>query len=95
MQGRHERRGVLITCSDFMAEIGNLEGDASQVRQQLEEHLSHCQTCTVLVDSSRKTYRIVTDAGSFDLPDAASNPSPNRSWPASGRQGKSKHELRS
>jgi hypothetical protein len=66
----------LITCSDFMAEIGNyLEGDvASLVRQQLEEHLSHCQTCTVLVDSSRKTLRIVTDAGSFDLPEAAFKP---------------------
>jgi hypothetical protein len=59
-----------------MAEIGNyLEGDvASQVRQQLEEHLSHCQTCTVLVDSARKTLRIVTDAGSFDLPEAAFKP---------------------
>jgi len=55
-----------------MTEIGNyLEGDvASQVRRQLEEHLSHCQTCTVLVDSSRKTLKIVTDTGSFDLPEA-------------------------
>ena len=62
----------MITCADFMAEVGNyLEGDvASQVRKQLEEHLSHCQTCTVMVDSSRKTLRIVTDAGSFDLPQA-------------------------
>lgn len=66
----------MIACTDFMAEIGNyLEGDVgSQIRQQLEEHLSHCQTCTVLVDSSRKTLRIVTDAGSFDLPDAAFKP---------------------
>ena len=63
----------MITCADFMAEIGNyLEGDvASQVRLQLEAHLSHCQTCTVLVDSARKTLKIVTEAGSFDLPEAA------------------------
>jgi hypothetical protein len=59
-----------------MAEIGNyLEGDvAEDARQQLEHHLSHCQTCTVLVDSSRKTLKIVTDTGSFDLPEATFKP---------------------
>ena len=66
----------MITCADFMAEIGNyLEGDVAQeVRVQLEHHLSHCQTCTVLVDSSRKTLKIVTDTGSFDLPEATFKP---------------------
>ena len=66
----------MITCADFMAEIGNyLEGDvADEVRHQLEQHLSHCQTCTVLVDSSRKTLKIVTDTGTFDLPEAAFRP---------------------
>ena len=66
----------MISCADFMAEIGNyLEGDvAEEVRLQLEHHLSHCQTCTVLVDSSRKTLRIVTDAGTFDLPEATFRP---------------------
>jgi hypothetical protein len=66
----------LITCADFMAEIGNyLEGDvADEVRHQLEQHLSHCQTCTVLLDSSRKTLKIVTDTGSFDLPEATFRP---------------------
>jgi hypothetical protein len=59
-----------------MAEIGNyLEGDvADEVRHQLEQHLSHCQTCTVLLDSSRKTLKIVTDTGSFDLPEATFRP---------------------
>ncbi len=59
-----------------MAEIGNyMEGDvADEVRHQLEHHLSHCQTCTVLVDSSRKTLKIVTDTGTFDLPDATFRP---------------------
>jgi putative zinc finger protein len=63
----------VINCADFMAEMGNyLEGEAAdEVRHQLEHHLSHCQTCTVLVDSTRKTLKIVTDTGSFDLPDAA------------------------
>jgi hypothetical protein len=66
----------LITCADFMAEIGNyLEGDvADEIRHQLEQHLSHCQTCTVLVDSSRKTLKIVTDTGTFDLPESTFRP---------------------
>jgi hypothetical protein len=70
----------LISCADFMAEIGNyLEGDvADDVRQQLEHHLSHCRTCTVLVDSSRKTLKIVTDTGSFDLPEATFKPIADR-----------------
>ena len=66
----------MISCADFMAEIGNyLEGEvAEDVRLQLEHHLSHCQTCTVLVDSTRKTLKIVTDTGSFDLPEATFRP---------------------
>jgi anti-sigma factor RsiW len=66
----------LISCSDFMADIGNyLEGDlADEVRLQLENHLAHCQICHVVVDSTRKTLKIVTDTGSFDLPDAVSRP---------------------
>ena len=66
----------MINCADFMAEIGNyLEGEvAEEVRVQLEHHLSHCQTCTVLVDSSRKTLKIVTDTGTFDLPEASFRP---------------------
>jgi len=63
----------MITCSDFLAELGNYmdESVAADIRRQLENHLSHCQTCQVIVDSTRKTVRIVTDSGSFDLPEVA------------------------
>ena len=66
----------MITCDEFMAEFGNyLEGDAAvEVRQQLHNHLSHCQTCQVIYDSTRKTLQIVTDSGSFDLPEASAKP---------------------
>ena len=59
-----------------MAEIGNyLDGDAaSEVRLQVEQHLAHCATCQVVVDSSRKSIRIVTESGSFDLPDPLLKP---------------------
>jgi hypothetical protein len=63
----------VISCEAFLAELGNyLEGDmAADVRRQLEGHLTRCRTCHVLYDSVRKTLQIVTDSGSFDLPEAA------------------------
>jgi hypothetical protein len=59
-----------------MAEIGNyLDSEvAEEVRIQLENHLSHCRTCSVLVDSTRKTLKIVTDTTSFELPEVAFKP---------------------
>ena len=66
----------MISCADFLAEIGSyLEGDAAaEVRVQLERHLSHCRTCTVLVDSTKKTMRVVTESDSFELPGEALKP---------------------
>ena len=66
----------MITCEEFMADFGNyLEGEvAGELRHQIESHLSHCQTCQVVYDSTRKTVKIVTDSGSFDLPDEAAKP---------------------
>jgi predicted anti-sigma-YlaC factor YlaD len=63
----------VISCDEFMAAFGDyLEGElANEVRCQLETHLGHCRTCEVIYDSTRKTLRIVTDSGSFDLPRAA------------------------
>jgi len=63
----------MITCDEFMAEFGDyLEGDVTgEVRQQLEGHLAQWRTCQVVYDSTRKTIKIVTDSGSFDLPEAA------------------------
>jgi anti-sigma factor RsiW len=60
----------VITCDDFLAEFGDyISGHVSpEVREQLESHLSQCRTCQVLYDSTRKTLKIVTDSGSFDLP---------------------------
>lgn len=66
----------MITCDEFMSEFGNyLEGEvAGEVRRQIESHLSHCRMCQVVCDSTRKTVKIVTDSGSFDLPDEAAKP---------------------
>ena len=75
MQG-DERSNRLINCADFMAELDNyLDGEvAAAVRAQLEHHLAHCRICTVLVDSTCKTLKILTENGLFDLPQEAFAP---------------------
>lgn len=63
----------MITCDEFLAEFGEfIENQASpEVRKELELHLSQCRACQVLYDSTRKTLKIVTDSGSFELPQKA------------------------
>ena len=66
----------MISCQDFITELGNLLDDdvAVEVREQLQSHLAHCKTCQVLYDSTRKTLRIVTESGSFDYPEPIAEP---------------------
>ena len=63
----------LISCEAFMAEFGRyLEDDLpGGLRRELEDHISHCRTCQVLYDSTRKTITIETDSVCFDFPEAA------------------------
>jgi predicted anti-sigma-YlaC factor YlaD len=60
----------MLSCAEFLAEFGDyLEGGANpELRAYLEEHLHECKTCQVIVDSTRKTIRILTDCDSFALP---------------------------
>jgi putative zinc finger protein len=66
----------MISCQDFISELGNLLEDeiASEIREQLEAHLAHCNSCQVLYDSTRKTLRIVTESGSFEYPGPLAEP---------------------
>jgi len=66
----------MISCQDFITELGNLLDDdmATEVRESLQAHLAHCQSCQVLYDSTRKTLRIVTESGSFEYPEPIAEP---------------------
>ena len=66
----------MITCEEFFIEFGDyLDSRVSpEVREELEEHLSQCRACHVLYDSSRKTVNIVTESGSFELPENVLSP---------------------
>ena len=60
----------MLSCADFLAEFGDyLENVADpELRARLEAHLRECKTCQVIVDSTKKTIRIVTDSDSFSVP---------------------------
>ena len=66
----------MISCQDFITELGSLLDDdvAVEVRESLQAHLAHCQSCQVLYDSTRKTLRIVTESGSFEYPEPIAEP---------------------
>ena len=66
----------MISCQDFITELGSLldEDVAADIREQLEAHLAHCNSCQVLYDSTRKTLRIVTESGSFEYPGPVAEP---------------------
>jgi anti-sigma factor (TIGR02949 family) len=65
----------MYNCDDVMAELANYLDDqvAVEVRKELEAHLAHCRTCQALYDSARKTLTIVTESGSFELPEHISS----------------------
>jgi len=64
----------LFSCDEFRSRLSDLVDDetARSVRLELERHLAECRTCRVLYDSTRKTIRVVTDAGSWEIPEEVS-----------------------
>jgi len=59
----------MLSCAEFLTEFGDyLDHVASpELRAGLEEHLRECKTCTVIVDSTLKTIKFVTDHDTFTL----------------------------
>ena len=66
---------AMFSCEDLRAELTHILDDdvAPELREKIRHHLSECRLCTVLVDSTRKTITILTDTGSFELPDTLSD----------------------
>jgi anti-sigma factor (TIGR02949 family) len=60
----------VYSCQQVIDLLNNYLDDQAtvQLRQEIEKHLAHCSTCTVLYDSTRQTLKIVTEAKSFELP---------------------------
>ena len=60
----------MFDCRQVLAELGAYLDDeaAAEIRAALEAHLAECRSCHVLVDSTRKTLKLVTESRSFELP---------------------------
>lgn len=60
----------MISCRKVLESLSDYVDDsiAAEVRKELESHLAECRSCTVLLDSTRRTLKVVTDVGSFDIP---------------------------
>jgi predicted anti-sigma-YlaC factor YlaD len=65
----------MFSCEEVLAELSNYLDDelAEALRKQVEEHMVHCRTCRAMYDSTRKTLRIVTESGSFELSEDVSS----------------------
>lgn len=64
----------MFSCEDVLAELSNYLDDelSLDLRKQVETHMGHCRTCRAVYDSTRKTLRIVTESGWFELPEDVS-----------------------
>jgi predicted anti-sigma-YlaC factor YlaD len=65
----------MFSCEEVLAGLSDyLDNElAEALRKQVEEHMVHCQTCRAVYDSTRKTLRIVTESGSFELSEDVSS----------------------
>jgi anti-sigma factor RsiW len=61
---------LVFECRDVLAELSNYVDDdvAPEARREIERHLEHCRTCRVLIDSTRRTMRIVADDNIVEIP---------------------------
>ncbi len=64
----------MLDCKHVLAQLSEYLDDSvsADLRRALEEHLSRCQHCSVLYDTARRTLRIVSDVGAFEVPLGAS-----------------------
>jgi predicted anti-sigma-YlaC factor YlaD len=65
----------MLSCQEVLDNLScYVDGEGTaELRRAIEEHLARCERCWVLVDSTEKTLRVVTDAEPFPVPLAVSS----------------------
>lgn len=60
----------MLDCKHVLAELSNyLDGEVPpELKRLLEEHLAKCHRCSLVYNTTRKTLKIVTDSGAFEVP---------------------------
>ena len=58
-----------MNCKGVIREISNyIDGDLDPVvKQELERHLEHCEDCTMIVDQTRKSIKVLCDSRPVSL----------------------------
>lgn len=64
----------MLECKDVLANLScYVDGEGSaELKSAIEEHVAHCRRCWVVLDSTKKTLKIVTDVAPFEVPLAVS-----------------------
>ena len=60
----------MLNCKQVLAELSNyLDAEVSpELKQALEQHLAKCHRCSLVYDTTRKTLKIVTEVGPYEVP---------------------------
>ncbi|MGH8743821.1 MAG: anti-sigma factor family protein, partial [Burkholderiales bacterium] len=60
-----------MNCKQFLKEITDyLDGELdTRTRAELEEHLTWCHGCYVVLDTTKKTIQIYRDSQPYELPE--------------------------
>ncbi len=60
----------MVSCEEILKELSEyIDDDLDPAyRQEIEEHLAHCQCCRLLLDSTRKVLIVVGDQRTFEVP---------------------------
>lgn len=50
----------MLTCKDFLQELSDFLDEAcdQELRRSLEQHVSHCPNCFVIMDTTRRTIQV-------------------------------------
>jgi predicted anti-sigma-YlaC factor YlaD len=60
----------MLNCRHVLDELSNFidEDVTPELKRALEEHLAKCRRCSLVYSTTRKTLRIVSEVGAFEIP---------------------------
>lgn len=63
-----------MDCETVLANLSDyVDGEVSnELRKALEEHVARCRRCRVVLDTTRRTLKVILDAEPFEVPLAVS-----------------------
>jgi hypothetical protein len=65
---------AMLSCKEVLAHLSDYidEESSAEIRRALEDHISWCRRCRVVLDTTRKALKIVLDVEPFEVPLAVS-----------------------